>query len=252
MHRKEHGPGVEGQPLQLFSHARFQLALFHDKLRGDVIEQIMKSIQLLQIWSVIFVWGQQTFALHQTIDKFAFQIHTRATYFLGGHILKGASHQIIHGLYILYHLGQRFVSGVSRNAISKLTFLLKFCWWKLVSKWPNSKKLKRAQDNIFLCCHLRVCVVWWPNIRWVGFRDGGSHWWSSTTVEPRPGWCQIIREGEIEGAEDNGWCVRPSSCLTPSQSTNGKPTLKPKREWDFKCGSPLPKHTLPARQGDQK
>ena len=25
-------------------------------------------------------------------------------------------------------------------------------------------------------------------------------------------------------------------CLTPSQSTNGKPTSKPKREWDFKCG----------------
>ena len=130
MHRKEHGPGVEGQPLQLFSHARFQLALFHDKLRGDVIEEIMKSIQPLQIWSVIFVWGQQTFALHQTIDKFASQIHTRATYFLGGHILKGAlSSDNPQALYPLpswpkvcewsmeYH-------ETSSIVISKLTFLL--------------------------------------------------------------------------------------------------------------------------------
>ena len=56
---------------------------------------------------------------------------------------------------------------------------------------------------------------------------------ADATDDLQPQWSQgpdSVRY--TEGAEDNGRCVRPSSCLTPSWSSNAKPTfaLKPRME----------------------
>ena len=63
----------------------------------------------------------------------------------------------------------------------------------------------------------------------------GSRWWSSTTVEPRPGWRQI------GWAADNGRMCHHLLQLTLSCSTyhtvkpaGSRIALKPKRRWDFK------------------